>query len=158
MRTRYIMNIESGLYETRTRHSLETLKPRKARGENSVTSTEKTKLWMRTRVQPRGRKVQILQTLPDTFSCYSWYQSYIIKWQHSERQGELYCLPTKMEALTIQSLPCYTIKIPLKISNFLIRSMVASILILWQMISVMLIFEFLRTISINSEKFLLFQT
>ena len=31
------------------------------------------------------------------------------EWQHSERQGKLYCLPIKMEALMIQSLLFCTI-------------------------------------------------
>ena len=33
---------------------------------------------------------------PEAERCKSWCQLYIIKWQHSEMQGKLYCLPIKM--------------------------------------------------------------
>ena len=67
------------------------LKHRNREGPGARTpSRAREKLRMRTRRQPSGRAMQSLQTLPNIFSFYTWYQLYVMNWQHSERQGKLY--------------------------------------------------------------------
>ena len=58
------------------------------RGKNKVTD--------RCERDDRGRAVQILQTPLNAFCFIVGVIHH--KWQHSERQGKLYCLPIKMEA------------------------------------------------------------